>query len=218
MEYHLVNIIILLFLLTYNTHRANCSTEITDEVKAAIENGLAVGSALAEALKDGDFADSLVKLGTNLAPFLGVLGPLAGILLAFIPSGDSAELIFMREKFEEVNVKLDIITAEFTEVKNAIDWSTVVVSYGTYERKIRAAEENLNRIYSVQGQTRENEKENFIIQYESDFDNSVQKLYDVIVYNDQVISDNILQAVVQQTNNHKRDTEQFSLGLVQLLI
>ena len=162
MEYHLVNIIILLFLLTY-TLRANCSTKIPDNEKAAIENGLEVGSALAEALKDGDFADSLVKLGTNLASFLGVLGPLAGILLAFIPGGDSEELIFMREKFEEVNVKLDIITAEFTEVKKAIDWSTIVVSYGTYERKIRAAEENLNRIYSVQGQTRENEKENFII-------------------------------------------------------
>ena len=46
---------------------------------------------------------------------------MAGIILAFIPGADSAELIFMREKFEEVNVKLDIITAEFAEVKNAID-------------------------------------------------------------------------------------------------
>ena len=69
----------------------------------------------------------------------------------------------MREKFEELNVKLDVITAEFTEVKNDFDWRTVVVSFGTYERKIRAAEDNLNRIYRVQGQTRENEKENFII-------------------------------------------------------
>ena len=145
MEYHLVNILILLFLLTC-THRANCSTEITDGEKAAIENGLVAGSALAEALKEGSFTDALAKLGTNIAPFLGLLGPLAGIILAFIPGGDSAELIFMREKFEEVNVKLDIITAEFAEVKNAIPWSTVVVNYGTYERKIRAAEENLNRI------------------------------------------------------------------------
>ena len=145
MEYHLVNILILLFLLTC-THRANCSTEITDGEKAAIENGLVAGSALAEALKEGDFTDALAKLGTNISPFVGLLGPLAGIILAFIPGGDSAELIFMREKFEEVNVKLDIITAEFAEVKNAIPWSTVVVNYGTYERKIRAAEENLNRI------------------------------------------------------------------------
>ena len=87
MEYDLVNILILMFLLTY-THRANCGAVITDDEKAAIENGLEVGSALAEALKDGDFADSLVKLGTNLAPFLGILGPLASILLLFIPGGD----------------------------------------------------------------------------------------------------------------------------------
>ena len=132
MEYHLVNILILMFLLTC-THRANCSTLITDDEKPAIENGLAVGIALAEALKDGDFADSLVKLRTNLASFLGVLGPLAGIILAFIPSGDSEELIFMRGQFKEINVKLHYITAEFTEVKKAIDWNTVVGSYGPYE-------------------------------------------------------------------------------------
>ena len=127
MEYNFVNILILMFLLTY-THRANCGTEITDDEKAAIENGLAVGSALAEALKEGAFTDALVKLGTNIAPFLGILGPLASILLLFIPGGDSEELIFMRKEFEQVNVKLDKITAEFTEVKKAIDCSTVVGS------------------------------------------------------------------------------------------
>ena len=36
--------------------------------------------------------------------------------------------------------------------------------------------------------------------------------------NDHVISDNILQAVAQQTKNNKRKTEQFSLWLVQILI
>ena len=94
MEYHLVKILILMFLLTC-THRANCSTEITDDEKAAIENGLAVGSALAEALKEGAFTDALMKLGTNLAPFLSILGHLASILLLFIPGGDSEELIFI---------------------------------------------------------------------------------------------------------------------------
>ena len=38
------------------------------------------------------------------------------------------------------------------------------------------------------------------------------------MYNDQVLSDNIIQAVVQQTKNHKRETKQLSLALVQLLI
>ena len=83
MEYNFVNILILMFLLTY-THRANCGTEITDDEKAAIENGLAVGSGLAEALKEGVFTDALVKLGTKIAPFLGILGPLVSILPFFL--------------------------------------------------------------------------------------------------------------------------------------
>ena len=37
----------------------------------------------------------------------------------------------MRGQFKQINVKLDYITAEFTKVKKAIDWNTVVVSYGT---------------------------------------------------------------------------------------
>ena len=216
MGYHLLKVLTLVFLITYAPHAK--SATISEEQKTAIEKGLEAGKALAEALKDGDFRESLVKLGKNLAPFLGVLGPLASIALAFIPTGDSEELTFMKEKFEEVNNKLDIITSEFEEVKNAIDWSTIVVSYGTYERKIRAAEHNLNRIYEVEGQTREHEKNNFINQYESDFDNSVQKLYDVIMNSDHAISKNILEAVIQQTKDHKRQIEQFSLGLVQLLI
>lgn len=216
MGFNLLKVLTLVFLINHAPHAK--SATISEEQKTAIEKGLEAGKALAEALKDGDFRDSLVKLGKNLAPFLGVLGPLASIALAFIPTGDSEELAFMKEKFEEVNNKLDIITSEFEEVKNAIDWSTVVVSYGTYERKIRAADHNLKRIYEVEGEARGYETKNFINQYESDFDNSVQKLYDVIMNNDHAISKNILEAVIKQTKDHKRKIEQFSLGLVQLLI
>ena len=121
-------------------------------------------------------------------------------------------------KFKQINIKLDISTAEFKKVNKVPYWTTVVGSYGPYKRNFRAAVENVNRIYSVQRQARENGKKHFIIQYESDFDNSVQKLYDVIVKNDQIISDTIIQAVVQQTKNHKGKTEQFSLWFVQLVI
>ena len=58
----------------------------------------------------------------------------------------------------------------------------------------------------------------FIGQYNNDFDSSVQNLYDGIVNNDQIFSDNILEAVVRETKNHKDKIEKFSLGLVQLLI
>ena len=216
MAYNLLKVLVLLILLINSPQKT--AAQISAGDKTRIEKGLAAGKALADVLKDGKFRDSLVKLGKNLAPFLGALGPLAGLALAFIPTGDSPEMKFMKQKFEEVNNKLDIITSEFQEVKNAIDWSTVVVSYGAYERKIRAAESNLNRIYEVQGQARESEQRNFINQYESDFDNSLEKLYDAIMNNDHVFSKNIIEAAVKQTKNHKTKVEQFCLGLIQLLI
>ena len=101
-------------------------------------------------------------------------------------------------------------------MKNAIDWNAVQVHYGTYESKIRAAKEDLNRAFSLQGQASVDEKDNFIRKYENDFDNSVQKLYDAIVNDDQVIAKNILVAAIKHTKNHKRKVEKFSVGLVQL--
>ena len=183
MGYHLLNVLMLFFITS--TPYANCSTRplISGRELSTIENGVLAGTALADALKEGQFVNSLKKLGTKLTPFLSVLGPLVSIALAFIPTGDSPELVFMRGKFEEVNNKLDIITSEFTEVKLAIDWSSVENSYAPYERKIRAAEENLNRIYRVEGATREFEKQMFITLYNNDFDNSVQDLYDGIINN-----------------------------------
>lgn len=180
--------------------------------KNKIEKGLEAGKALADFLKDGKFRDSLVKLGKNLSPFLGALGPLAGLAIALIPTGDSPELKYMKTEFKKVSNKLDIITSKFEEVKRAIDWNTVKVSYGSYERKIRAAEANLNRIYEVEGKVRDNEKTNFITQYELDFSNSLQKLYDAIMENDHILSMNVLETAVKQMKNHRRKVEQFSLG------
>ena len=62
--------------------------ELSPEEATAIEKGIEAGNAIAEVLKDGNFQATLKKLGSNLAPFLGVIGPLAGIALAFIPGGN----------------------------------------------------------------------------------------------------------------------------------
>lgn len=209
-----VLILTVLVLSPYSTHG-----KISPKVKANIEKGLAAGKSLADALAKGNFKNSMVKLAKDLSPFLGVLGPLTSLVLVFVPTGDSAELKYMKNQFKIVNNKLDKITREFQNVKNAITWNGVVVSYGRYERKIRNAEENLNRIFTVTGKkNREHERKNFIRNYENDFSNSLQKLYDVIVKKDHVFSKNILETVTIQMNYHKRKIEKFSLGLVQLLI
>ena len=144
----------------------------------------------------------------------------------FHPQQNSLNLALqVRETFNhlspipfKVNDKLDRISAEFKKVKNAIDWSSVKISFGTYELKIRAAEANLKRIYKVEGTAREQARIYFVTKYENNFDDSVQNLYKGAMNNDRIFSKNILEAAVHQTEKHRREFQQFSLGLVQLLI
>ena len=219
---NILTVFALVILTMYNPTKSLPSTG--EPRNASVDNedviiqGIKAGSAVAEFLKEGDFGKTLQSIATNLSPFLGVLGPLASLAFSFIPTEDSAELIFMREEFGKVNTKLDIITSEFEEVKNAIDWNAVVVSYGTYERNIEAANTNLGRVYEHEGSVRENERQYFITQFDNDFSNSLQKLYDAIMNDDHVFSTNILVAVVEQTKRHRRNFEQFTLGLVRLLV
>ena len=103
-------------------------------------------------------------------------------------------------------------------MKRAIDWNAVQVSFGEYERNIRALEEDLSRVYSVERKNMETAKNTFLRNFAAQFDNSLQKLYDAIVNDDHVFSKNILDAAIKHTKNHKRKIERFSLGLVQLLL
>ncbi|CAB4026720.1 Hypothetical predicted protein [Paramuricea clavata] len=192
---------------------------LTADEKSNIEKGIEAGKTIAEALKDSDFRKSLVNLGKNLAPFLGVLGPLAGIALSFIPGGESAELAFMKEQFKEVNAKLDIITAEFKEVKNAVVWSSVLARFGPYEAKIRAASRNLDEMYRAEELiTRKALRNEFIRKYQYHFDDSLDNLYDAVMLNKNILSPDLLQSITEKTKNHKRKFESFCMGLTQILI
>ena len=84
----------------YTPRSINC--QLPQETVDRISTGLDAGKDLADTLKDGNFRRSLAKIGTKLGPFLGVLGPLASVAFSFLDTGDSAELTFMKKKFEEV--------------------------------------------------------------------------------------------------------------------
>ena len=70
----------------------------------------------------------------------------------------------------------------------------------------------------MEGTAREQARIYFLTKYENHFDDSVQKLYDGAMNNDRIFSKNILEEVARQTEKHRRKFEQFSMGLVQLLI
>lgn len=75
---------------------------LTTAKRNIIKNGLESGQALANVLQDGKFSESLKQLGTKFVPYLNMLGPLAGLALSLIPTGDSEEMKYMKEQFQQV--------------------------------------------------------------------------------------------------------------------
>ena len=104
------------------------SVEISQEKKDRITTGVTAGKEIADVLKERNFRQSILKISRFGSAFLSSFGPMASVLLSFISTEDSDELKFMRKEFKQVNSKLDVLTGEFRDLRDHIDWSTVKVS------------------------------------------------------------------------------------------
>lgn len=70
MKYIVRAVIALLWVLVKDAHTEN----------AIISNGIEAGTELAKAIADKNFASTMGKLARNVGPYLGMVGPVIGIL------------------------------------------------------------------------------------------------------------------------------------------
>ena len=92
--------------------------------KGRIEKGLEIGEKIGEALQDKSFTNFLQNVGTKMAPFLGALGPIMGLLLSFVSSGPTLEQKLMK-RFDKLDKRFDRTDQEFDQV-----WLLSILSNG----------------------------------------------------------------------------------------
>ena len=102
----------------------NTTCKISSKSVERIEKGLSGGQKVVEFIsKLGDPQTSKVFNSlAKMAGFLGAAGGLLSFALAFVPKSDSLELRYMKEKFAEVNSKLDVINSKLDNVKDLITY------------------------------------------------------------------------------------------------
>ena len=82
------------------------------------------------------WVDVLSKKTARVAGFLGSLGAVFALIMAFIPQGESAELKFMKDEFAKLFTKVDAIARSVEDTKNLIESSTQQAAYVRYENNI----------------------------------------------------------------------------------
>ena len=131
-------------------------SEIDSTTKDGIQSSVDAVITVAEAVKDqkdalvdaGKAVGPLVSSIGSIAPFLGAAGAFLSIILAFLPKEDSAELKYMKDKFSEVNNKLDIITDKLNDIENLITFEAQRAAYISAENDILFGYAKLNEFYA----------------------------------------------------------------------
>ena len=104
-----------------------------------IEKGIGSGEKAVELVSkffDKKGTKKAFKSLEKMTAFLGAAGGLISFALAFLPKADSAELKYMKEKFAEVNRKLDKITTELDNINSLITYDTQRALYAEPASKI----------------------------------------------------------------------------------
>eukprot|EP00795_Rhopilema_esculentum_P012313 gene12313-biopygen2411 len=139
---------IVLLALVATTSLADMSAGTKNKINTGISSGKGVVDFLSK-LGDPKTQKVFDSLG-KMASFLGAAGGLISFALLFVPQQDSAELKYMKEKFAEVNMKLDQITSELDNVKDLITYENQRAVYVSSAAKIlyghKRLQEFLNEI------------------------------------------------------------------------
>ncbi|CAC5422719.1 unnamed protein product [Mytilus coruscus] len=144
-----------------------------------ITSGLNAGKGIAEAVVlSTALPAALTTVAASVVPFLGVIAPFLSFIFGFIHKGPSPELLAIRKLHEDVDTRFDQVDAKFADVKRLINWSTVKVQFSDIEQKINAVYRKYEEMYQAPSNALNGEKQLFISNYESDFQNSGIKLYD----------------------------------------
>ena len=81
----------------------------------------------------------LSKKTARIAGMLGSMGAVFAIVMAFVPSGESAELTFMKSEFGKLFQRVDAVSRSVEDTKNLIKSSTQQAAYVRYEHNIHNA-------------------------------------------------------------------------------
>ena len=78
----------------------------------------------------------LSKRAGRLAGMFGTVGALFGVIMAFIPGGDSPEIKLMKSEFGKLSEKIDTVAKSLDDTKNLIKLATQKALYIRYEQKL----------------------------------------------------------------------------------
>ncbi|CAC5365739.1 unnamed protein product [Mytilus coruscus] len=211
--------LLLILLLCFTCLHAEDAKQKKSTTTDHITSGLNAGKGIAEAVAlSTALPAALTTVAASVVPFLGVIAPFLSFIFGFIHKGPSPELLAIRKLHKDIDTRFDQVDAKFADVKRLINWSTVKVQFSDIEQKINAVYRKYEEMYQAPSNALNGEKQLFISNYESDFQNSGIKLYDGVMNAGNVFGEGLLIPCMKYTQYDRRRCGTFSSGILKLLV
>lgn len=185
-----------------------------------VDQGLAAGTELAQAIADKNFAGTMGKLATKVGPYLGMVGPVIGILFSLAgASQESAELQFMRNMLAKIENRFDQVDQRLNDIARKIDWNAVRIQFFSFEKKILPMKIELDKFFNASNKDELTSFQNtFSNMYECVYENSGQMLYNHIISGESAFSSNLLVEAMRANGYDRKEIQVFMLGLTKLIL
>ncbi|KAK3106234.1 hypothetical protein FSP39_015806, partial [Pinctada imbricata] len=157
-------------------------------------------------------------LASNIAPFLGALGPIMSLITLFLPKEESAELKFMKKKFAEVDANFGKVFNRFSEIKNLIQEKSLRNQFSDYESKIVVLSRRLHHLLNAPTDVVEEYKATFIESKRSSYDDAASVIWNGMMGKSQGFQYDIPREAMKYTNNHRRRVQEIMNGGLSLIL
>ena len=194
--------------------RADNAKDTLDKVNAGVD----AANAIVDVLGDETFSKNFRKIGEvalKIGPFLSAVGPTIALVSVFLPS---EELRFMKKKFAEVDAKFDQVFQKFAEVENIIQKTGLKAQYAQYEHTILSLSATLSKLLSAPTEDVDVYNRSFISEYTDTYDGSTFKIWNGMMKDTRVLSDNIALTAMDYFDNDRKKVQNVIKGVLNLIL
>ena len=186
-----------------------------------VQAGVDATNAIIDVLRDEKFSKTFSKIGEiagKMGPFLGAIGPAISLVSIFLPQSPSPELQLMKKEFAKVDAKFDQVFTKFAEVENLIEKTSLKNQYAQFEHTILSLSTRLREFLGANTADVSVYKRSFIREYESSYRGATFKIWNGVVEDTRVLSNNIPLTAMDFFDNDRKKVQGIMKGVLNLIL
>lgn len=206
--------LLLFALFTLGSAETANDNQLLNQIKEDVQ----FADHLTSTMKPLDFMKFLRTAAPKALSFISATLKFVNLIFSFLGNNESQVLLAIKQVYNEMNRRFDVIDNELLDIKRQLNWTRVSNQFSKTERDITTVYRLFKDIYEGPLAIRASQKSYFVHSFENTCTNCALDLYHGIMGMNKGLSDDILQTAMTSLQYNRPKMQTFMLGLLKLLV